>query len=65
MLPNYSGRLFDKLMVLATRQTSAIRLNPDDQDYVAERVRIIKALAWALWQARDELQARRRAQKTP
>lgn len=59
MLPNYSGKLLDKIILIAAKQTAPIRHNPDDPEYVEARISVVRSLSWALWEVRNELQAKR------
>lgn len=60
MFPNYTGRLLDKLFLIAAKQTGNVRANPDDNSYLSERTAAAKATAMALFEARNELQRDRR-----
>lgn len=59
MLPNYSGRLLDKLFLIVAKQTDEVRENPDDPGYVSNRSTVAETVTWGLWQARERLQTRR------
>jgi len=48
------------MILVAAKQTANVKENPDDEDYVAKRVTVFEAVAWAFWEARNRLQARRR-----
>lgn len=63
MKPNYSGRMLDKLLLIAAKQTSAVRPNPDDPEYIPMRRQILKDLTLAFWGIRQELQMERRQKK--
>ena len=60
MKPNYSGRLLDRLVLIAFKQTASVRENPDDPEYAAVRGGIVETVTWAVWEARERLQRRRR-----
>lgn len=55
MLPNYSGRLLDRILLVALKQTGTIRQNPDEPDYPACRATVVKSLVKAIWKTRHEL----------
>lgn len=61
MAPKYSGQMLDKLILIAAQQTAAVRENPDDKGYVAKRSTVLETVAWAMWETRNRLQDRRRA----
>jgi hypothetical protein len=54
----------NRLILIVAEQTAGVRHNPGDEGYVAARVKAMKETAWALWEARLELQ-HRRAEETP
>lgn len=61
MLPNYTGRLLDEIILIVVEQTANVKPNPDDTgDYSEARKAALKATAWALFQARNEMQQNRR-----
>jgi len=62
-LPNYAGRLFDKIILVVIQQTGSVKPNPDDGSYPDARSAVLKATAWALFRARNELQQMRREQE--
>ena len=59
-VPKYCGRLLDKLVVIVAQQTANVKGNPDEADYVTARGLALERVTWALWEARDRLQRRRR-----
>jgi hypothetical protein len=60
MVPKYSGRLFDRLILIVVKQTAGVKHNPDDTEYPKTRAEVLRDTAKALWRMRDELQAWRR-----
>jgi hypothetical protein len=61
--PTYSERLLDKLILIAAEQTARVRSNPDDAGYAAERSTALETAAWAMFQARERMQERRRTEE--
>jgi len=59
MVPNYSGRLLDRLVLIVAKQTSLIRENPDEPGYAVSRGTIVEQVVWRIWEARNRLQVRR------
>lgn len=55
MLPNYSGRLLDRLILIAAKQTAGIRQNPDDENYSECRAKVVRSVVKALWVVRAQL----------
>lgn len=60
VLPNYGGRLLDKLMLIVAEQTSVLRPNVEDAEYAVQRGTVLETVTWRMWEARERLQARRR-----
>jgi hypothetical protein len=59
-LPNYAGRLLDKIILKVIDQTSTVKQNVDEPGYATARGAAMKATAWELFRVRNELQQTRR-----
>ncbi len=55
MVPNYTGRFLDKLILLILKQTAVVRENVEEPEYPATRSAILKKVVTSLWATRDEL----------
>lgn len=60
MVPKYSGRLMDKLMLIVAGQTGLLRENCDETAYAVKRGTVLETVTWTMWEARERLQQRRR-----
>lgn len=63
MLPNYSGRLLDKLILIVAKQTADIKENSDDPSYPVNRGIVLETTTRAMWEARERLHQQRRARR--
>lgn len=65
MVPNYTGRLLDKLFFLIAKQTGGVKENVDDPPYAESRSEVLKTVVRKLWSTRAELHHELRGVELP